>query len=52
MGSGSLGSGIPNYNHYFLALALLKGHCVFTTNVDTLIEKACENIGIACQPLE
>ncbi|AKB54898.1 hypothetical protein MSBRM_1900 [Methanosarcina barkeri MS] len=47
----SLDSGIPNYNHYFLALALLKGHCVFTTNVDTLIEKACENIGIACQPI-
>lgn len=48
---GSLDSGIPNSNHYFLALALLKGHCVFTTNVDTLIEKACENIGIACTPI-
>lgn len=47
----SLDSGIPNSNHYFLALALLKGHCVFTTNVDTLIEKACENIGIACKPI-
>ena len=47
----SLDSGIPNSNHYFLALALLKGHCVFTTNVDTLIEKACENIGIECTPI-
>lgn len=45
---GSLDSGIPNPNHYFLALALLKGHCIFTTNVDTLIEQACKNIGVLC----
>jgi hypothetical protein len=47
----SLDSGIPNPNHYFLALALLRGHCIFTTNVDTLIEKACENIGVPCTPI-
>jgi len=47
----SLDSGIPNPNHYFLALALLRGHCIFTTNVDTLIEKACENIGVLCAPI-
>ncbi|WP_440955390.1 SIR2 family protein [Methanosarcina sp. Mfa9] len=47
----SLDFEIPNPNHYFLALALLRGHCVFTTNVDTLIEKACENMGISCAPI-
>ena len=35
----------PNPNHYFLAQALKSGHHVFTTNVDNLIELACENIG-------
>lgn len=44
---GVLDIGIPNPNHYFLALALLKGHCIFTTNVDTFIERACENLGVA-----
>ncbi|AGB49494.1 hypothetical protein Metho_1267 [Methanomethylovorans hollandica DSM 15978] len=41
-----LEGGEPNYNHYFLALALKRGHCVFTTNIDTLIEKACERLEI------
>jgi len=40
-----LDSGTANPNHYFLALALKNGHCVFTTNVDTLIEQACKKIG-------
>lgn len=35
----------PNLNHYFLAQALKSGHHVFTTNVDNLIELACDNIG-------
>ena len=35
----------PNPNHYFLAQALKSGHHVFTTNVDNLIELACEDIG-------
>jgi len=35
----------PNPNHYFLAHALKSGHHVFTTNVDNLIELACEEIG-------
>jgi hypothetical protein len=34
----------PNPNHYFLAQALKSGHYVFTTNVDNLIELACDNI--------
>jgi len=34
----------PNPNHYFLAHALKSGHHVFTTNVDNLIELACEKI--------
>jgi tetratricopeptide (TPR) repeat protein len=34
----------PNPNHYFLAQALKSGHHVFTTNVDNLIEQACENL--------
>lgn len=41
-----LESDSPNPNHYFLALALSKGHCVFTTNVDTLIEQAGDRLGI------
>lgn len=35
----------PNPNHYFLAQALKSGHHVFTTNIDNLIELACDNIG-------
>ncbi|MFZ3166710.1 MAG: SIR2 family protein [Candidatus Methanoperedens sp.] len=34
----------PNPNHYFLAQALRYGHHVFTTNVDNLIEQACEKL--------
>ena len=45
---GSLDSGTANPNHYFLALALKNGHCVFTTNVDTLIEQACKQLGASC----
>lgn len=30
----------PNYNHYFLAKMLNKGHIVLTTNFDNLIEEA------------
>ncbi len=41
-----LESDSPNPNHYFLALALGKGHCIFTTNVDTLIEQAADQLGI------
>jgi len=47
----SLESRSPNANHFFLALALKAGHCVFTTNVDTLIEQACEEIGLQCNPI-
>jgi hypothetical protein len=35
----------PNPNHYFLAQALKSGHHVLTTNIDNLIELACDNIG-------
>jgi hypothetical protein len=42
---GWLDTGTANPNHHFLALALKNGHCVFTTNVDTLIEQACEQLG-------
>lgn len=45
---GSLDSGTANPNHYFLALALKNGHCIFTTNVDTLIEQACKQLGVSC----
>lgn len=45
---GWLDSKAINPNHYFLALALKNGHCVFTTNVDTLIEQACEQLGTSC----
>jgi hypothetical protein len=45
---GWLDSGTANPNHHFLALALKNGHCVFTTNVDTLIEQACEQLGTPC----
>jgi len=31
----------PNYYHYFLAEAVRRGNCVFTTNPDNLIEEAC-----------
>ena len=41
-----LEGGFPNPNHAYLALALRAGHCVFTTNVDTLIEDACEQFGV------
>jgi tetratricopeptide (TPR) repeat protein len=34
----------PNPNHEFLARAMRKGHCVFTTNVDRLIEAAYWNL--------
>lgn len=36
----------PNANHQFLARALERGSCIFTTNVDTLIEDCCEQLGI------
>lgn len=36
----------PNSNHFFLAEALRRGNWVFTTNVDNLIEQACELRGI------
>jgi len=36
----------PNHYHFFLAQALKQGYCVFTTNYDNLIEKACEKIGL------
>ena len=34
----------PNYIHYFLAEMIKKGHLVITTNFDSLIEEAYENI--------
>ena len=37
---------VPNSNHFFLAKMLLKGHSVFTTNFDCLIECALTKIGI------
>ena len=46
-----LESNSPNPNHYFLALALSKGHCVFTTNADTLIEQAGDRLGIQYNPI-
>ncbi len=36
----------PNANHFYLAEALRRGNPVFTTNVDNLIEEACETRGI------
>jgi tetratricopeptide (TPR) repeat protein len=36
----------PNLNHFLLAEALKEGICVFTTNYDNLIERACECIGL------
>jgi tetratricopeptide (TPR) repeat protein len=36
----------PNENHYMLAKALQHGHCIITTNFDTLIEEACQRLGI------
>ena len=36
----------PNSNHQFLARALERGSCVFTTNLDTLIEDCCEQLGV------
>ncbi|HNV37229.1 MAG TPA: tetratricopeptide repeat protein, partial [Rectinema sp.] len=47
----SLESNAPNANHFFIALALMAGHCIFTTNVDTLIEQACKKIGFPCNPI-
>ncbi len=47
----SLESELPNANHFFLALALKAGHCVFTTNVDTLIEQACKKLELPCNPI-
>ena len=47
----SLESKLPNANHFFLALALKAGHCIFTTNVDTLIEQACKELEIPCNPI-
>lgn len=47
----SLESDYPNANHFFLALALKAGHCVFTTNVDNLIEQACKEIDFQCNPV-
>ena len=47
----SLESNLPNANHFFLALAIKAGHCVFTTNVDTLIEQACKRINLHCNPI-
>ncbi|MFX1340077.1 MAG: tetratricopeptide repeat protein [Promethearchaeota archaeon] len=34
----------PNLNHYFLAQAIAKGHAVYTTNFDYLIEYALQKI--------
>lgn len=36
----------PTSNHFVLAEALRRGNSVFTTNVDNLIERACEIRGI------
>jgi len=47
----SLNSNLPNANHFFLALALSRGHCIFTTNVDTLIEQACRILKVPCNPI-
>ena len=47
----SLESKLPNANHFFLALALKAGHCIFTTNVDTLIEQACKKLELPCNPI-
>lgn len=37
----------PNENHYLLAELIQRGHYVFTTNFDVLIERACEELGIS-----
>jgi hypothetical protein len=44
-----LNTGQPNNYHFFLAEALKRGNCVFTTNADCMIEKACEILGISIQ---
>ena len=36
----------PNHNHYVLASLLGSGHVVCTTNFDSLIEDACQDLGI------
>lgn len=46
-----LDGGVPNFNHYFLALCILKGHCIITPNVDNLIEKACDELGISYETI-
>ena len=40
--------GLPNFNHHFIANLCSKGYVreVFTTNFDTLIEKALEHAGL------
>ncbi len=37
----------PNMSHHFLARALERGHAVFTTNFDRLIELACAQRGLS-----
>ena len=39
-------SGYPNFYHYFLSLAISKGSFVITTNFDTRIEEASEDLNI------
>ncbi|MCG8344077.1 MAG: SIR2 family protein [Chlorobiales bacterium] len=39
----------PNLIHHLLAEFIRGNHCVFTTNFDCLIEKACINMGISIQ---
>lgn len=41
-----LQSNKPNLNHYILAMALKKGCIVLTTNFDTLIEQAAQDLNI------
>jgi len=41
----------PNENHHVLASLIHKGHYVFTTNFDALIEHACKQLHLPCFPL-
>lgn len=37
---------VPNMYHYVLAFLISQGHSVLTTNFDTLIELACQKLGV------
>jgi hypothetical protein len=41
----------PNAYHHQVALLIARGHLVFTTNFDSLIEEAAHKLGIPCTPI-